>query len=619
MENTSLGPAERILQTVLTYSDHAVHNRPGAVIPDTSSVVGVRWIPVVHVVEDGDKIAYEVRKVGRKQTRTRLGKIRDDGRIFDGRRRVGVYRPAGLFPEVVAWMYSQVAEVWKLDNEFAAKWASYAYRQEHRDLKVILAAFMLVQSRKGDPVVDNGEVAFHDEDYREVGEAMLLISKKGDKSQLNPKLLLRIHDILTLPEVAKINRDLGFGRSLKHPFLGRWTKAVEKWLRYREENPKLLEGLVKAGFRTSTMELARRVGYKPSTPKFFALLRWKQVQSKDGRRSIALDQEISAAESWEGLTEAEICQAIVTTRPNYKRIVGLLPVEIGITRAIMAAAIEAGSFSNKDLIIATPTLEELGLLEVQEYRERWEKAVKAAEDTRAANIASRVRSQATKEKLEEAADNALKAAVEEVVKGLRIYMMVDISASMNDAIGVAKEYLGKFLQAFPKEQLHVSVFNTTGREIRIQHNSAAGIANAFRGVMAGGGTEYGAGIVALQKHQTKEDEDALFVFVGDEQASSFERYVRNSGLDPVAFAFLYVPGNMGHRCKAVTDTATTLGIPCFNLDPQIFSDPYAVPRTLRNLIASTPVGRTSTRTVAPRVSLVDTILQTDLLSKPAWA
>ena len=32
-----------------------------------------------------------------------------------------------------------------------------------------------------------------------------------------------------------------------------------------------------------------------------------------------------------------------------------------LTRAIVAASVEAGSLSNKDLIIHTPTLEELGL------------------------------------------------------------------------------------------------------------------------------------------------------------------------------------------------------------------------------------------------------------------
>lgn len=637
MDHGQLGPAERILQTVLSYSDHAVHNRAGIVMPDPGSVVGVKWLPVTHAVEEGEKVVFELRKVGKKSTKIRLGKLKDDGCVKDANRDVGRYQDAGLFPEVAIWLYKQVSEVWKLDNEFSAKWASYAFGQEHRDLKVVLAAFMLVQCRKGDPVLDGGKIAFLDEDFRDVGEAMLLLGrsqqagggaaapqKKGKKApkvesgskDFNPKLLLRVHDLLCLPGIAELNRELGFGKSARRPFLGRWPKAVDKWLRYREENPKMLEGLVKAGFRSTVMELARKVGYKPSTPKFFEVLRWRQDQAEDGRRTIAIGQAVKAAESWDGFTEEQICETIIKNKPNFKRIVGLLPKGQGLTRAIVAAAIEAGSFSDKDLIIATPTLEELGLLQVQDVRDRWEHAVKSAEDMRAANIATRVKSKATQEKLMEASDNAVKKAVAEVVKGLRIYFIVDISASMSNAIVQAKAYLAKFLQGFPAEQLHVCVFNTSGREVLIKHNSAAGIDNAFRGIAAGGGTSHAAGVKVLEKYKPKEDEDALFIFVGDEEDQPFAPAVQASGLNPIAFGFLKVRVN-GYR--AIQETASTLGIPCFMIDERIFADPYAIPRTIRALVSSTPVGAVAAKAVAPRVTLVDTILATKLLQKPAWA
>jgi hypothetical protein len=55
------------------------------------------------------------------------------------------------------------------------------------------------------------------------------------------------------------------------------------------------------------------------------------------------------------------------------------------------------------------------------------------------------------------------------------------------------------------------------------------------------------------------------------------------------------------------------------IDERIFADPYAIPRTIRALIAATPIGKSSATVAVPRVSLVDTILATDLLQKPAWA
>ena len=615
--NEALGPAERIIQSLLTHQDHMVHNRVGVVQPDPHSNTGIRWSYVTHRVEKGEKVVMRLDKQGKKTVETRVGVLREDKKVVEGERVVGEYREAGIYPEVATWLYRQVAEVWKLDNEFAARWASYAFVQEHRDLKVVLAAFMLVQARKGDPVLDGGKVAFHDEDYRNVGEAMMLIHRKDDKS-LNPKLLLRIHDVLRLPGVAEINRELGFGKSARRAFEGRWPQAVTKWLLYREENPKVLEGLVKAGFRTTVMDLAERVRYKPASPKFFDVLRWKQAQAKDGRRSMLIGADVKAAESWEDLTEAQVCETIAKDKPNWKRVIGLLPKKLGVTRAIMSAAVESGCLSGKDLIILTPTLEELGLMEVKEVKVRWDKAIKDADDMRATNIARNVKSKDLKEKLQEASDNAVKAVVEEATRNMRVYFLVDISGSMKLSIEKAKGYIAKFLQGFPLDRIHIATFNQIGRVVEIKHASAAGVENAFKGFAASGGTSHGQGVRALSGFKPKDDEDSLFIWVGDEgEQATCEMEIRASGLRPSAFGFVKLPGDAG---RAVTGTAVALGIPCFQINEQTFADPYAIPRTIKALVAATPVGpMRAGAPVVQRLTLVDQILKTELLVKPAWA
>src|SRR5580704_16908477 len=133
-----LGPAERIVQTLLACSEHLHHDRRGAVFTDPTSPFGVKWVFVTHAVEpDGTKVVYRcdrpaatpgpTGKRGRARgaapaaTRVRLGVLRDD-LVEEGGRIVARYQPAGLFPDACAWMYRQVAEVWKLDNEFAARW-----------------------------------------------------------------------------------------------------------------------------------------------------------------------------------------------------------------------------------------------------------------------------------------------------------------------------------------------------------------------------------------------------------------------------------------------------------------------------------------------------------------
>ncbi len=616
MVNENLGPAERIIQQLLAYTDHGWHGRTGQIFSDPTSVCGVSWAPVTWKAENGEKIVYSLTKTGKKTNRVKLGILQANNKILGPNGQVvGEFRPSGIFPELITWMYRSISEIWKLDNEFVARWASYAFGQEHRDLKVVLAAFLLCQSRKGDPVLDAGKVAFHDEDFRDVGEAMLLLQRNSSKD-MNAKQLLRVQEVLQVPGVAEINRELGFGKSARKPFTGRYSKAVEKWLAYREENPRLLEGLVKAGFRTTVMSLSRSVGYKPSTPKFFEALRWKQKQSEAGHRQLAIGQEVAAAESWAGLSEKEICERIVSQKVGFKRLVGLLPKEVGLTRAVVAAAVEAGSLSDKDLVILTPTLEELGLLQVPEIQGRWQAAVKNAEDQRAANIALRVKSKETQEALQGGADKAAQKAVEEVTRNMMVYVLVDISGSMAHSIEAAKEYVAKFVQAFPLNKIKVATFNTIGREVIDKHASKAGVEAAFRGICASGGTNHRGSIDVLAKYKPQADEDVLFVWVGDEgQYGSCHDAVIASGLNPMAFGLIKVSGENG---SFVRDTAARLQIPCFMIDNKTFDDPYSIPRTIRNIISATPVGHTATG-ATKRVGIVETILQTSLLQKPNWA
>jgi len=624
----ALGPAERILQALLTHSDHMVHNRPGAVLQDNRTTIGAKWIPVTWKEENGQQVVYklEQQKTWRGKTRvtkTRIGTLDTaSNQITERGRVVGRYQKPGLFQEQATHLYRQIAEVYKMDNEFVARWASWAYPQEHRDLKVALAAFMLVQERKGDPVVEQGEVLFYDEDYRDIGEAMCLLRRKDGKD-INPKLLLRVGELLRLPEVAEINRELGFGISARNAPMGRYPKAVMKYLRHRERNPRMLTGLVNSGFRRTIMKLAQQVGYKPESELFFKTLRWKQKQSVDGRRTIAMGMEVDAAEDWSALTEAEICQKIVAEKPNYKRVVGLLPKKIGLTRAIMAACIEAGSVSNSDLIILAPTLEELGLLNVQSVKDRFDLALAKAEDQRAANVAKRMKKQENVEALEQAADTALQKELETATRDLRVYVCVDKSGSMQHSITTAKRYLTQFLQGFPLERTHVCVFDGRARPITIRHPSAKGVDAAFRGYHAGGFTNYGTGPRLLaQNNPVQKDEDCIILFVGDqEQGPTFTRDIQAAGLNPVAFGMLHVGAKQcwsGRANDVVERTATELGIPCFSIDEGMFDDPYAVSRTLRRLIEATPVGQRPAG-ARQRKGLVEQILETELLKKPVWA
>lgn len=613
-----LGPAERIIQALIGYTDHMVHNRPGIVVP-AQNPVGKQWFYCKRAKGEGEQsLCIRQDKVGHKTVPKRLGVIGPDNIVRDGARAVGEFREAGLFKEVAVWMYRQVAEVWKVDNEFAARWASYQYPLENRDLKVVLAAFLLVQSRKGDPVTEmrdgRAQFLFADEDFREIGEAMLLGPVNGPKGkELDPKQILRVRRVLELPEVVAINRELGFSRGRGTPY-GRWETVVRKWLEHREANPKLMAGLVKAGMRRMVRTLAQLSHYKPQTQKFCQTLRWKQTQAKAGHRQVAIGAAIEAAETWEGLTEAEVCERIVKGRLAWKSVVPRIPAALGVTKAMVAAAIESGGFSDKELVVYAPTIESFGLLEDPAIKARWTAALSSAEDLRAANVAKRMRSAETKAEMVEAAEKVVQKAVEEVVRGIVVKVVVDISGSMDESIERAKELTAKIVQAFPPDKMSVSVFNTVGREVIIKHRSEAGVRQAFQGIRADGGTNYAAGVTALAHRKAGPDEDTVYFFIGDQENSfgaNFESAFRDER--PVAFGMLQVRGHG----LCVKNTAVLMGIPCFDIDEKTFDDPYAIPRTLRALIAATPVGMMPKAT--QRVALAETILKTELLKRPVWA
>lgn len=629
---SNLSPAERIINTLLTYTGHIFHGRTGVVTPDRRYACGVRWDPAVSATDaEGVTTVSAIVSQGRNQKPALrpLGRLMPDNSIAELDAR---WQPPGPVPEVALWAYQAALDVWTLDNEFAARWASYSFaHSDSRDLLVVLAALLLTQSRSGRPVRDtdasvpegaSAPIAFMDDDFRAVGEALCLL---GGPRRLLPKQLLRIRDLLSLPAVADANRKAGFGVSTRRPPLGRWRKAVTKWLHFVEQNPPVFAGLLKANYRTSVMRLAEHVGFRPDTPDFFTKLRWPQVQSRHhGARTILLGVAVAPVDDgWGTLDERGVCERITQERPSWKTVMSRVPPAVGLTRAVIAAAVEAGCMSDKDLLIATPTLEDRGLLQVPSVKARWDAASTRADDLRALSVLRNVRSQEAKAGLEKAADAALRKSVEKTMaeRDLRLYIIVDISSSMQGAIEAAKRHILRLIPAFPLDRMHIAVFNTFGREIKLREATRAGVLQAFSGIQASGGTSYGAGLAALAHHRVQPNEDLLIIAIGDEEAYTFDQDVRALNLSPAAFGMIRVEGaeapigwNAPPR-TAVRVTAARLGVPCFEIEEEAFSDAYAVPQLLRALVASTPV----TARVSTTKSLIDLIWNTPLLAKPAWA
>jgi len=574
LPESQMGPAERLLDLVLGSSAHLWHNRPGVDVAGS-------WRPAKGARVGGTAVA------------------------------------PGLFMPAAVALYRRLLEIHRLNAELMAHFASYALVEtDWRDLKIACAALMLVQSRTGAPVHDDdGSVAFYDDDHRRIGEAMLLHYQRKSARMMTPKAVLRVAELLEIPAVAALNREAGFGDpAAKRPPLGRWTKAATRWLAVREANPAMLQGLVRAGYKSTIKNLARKVGYKPQSAAFFGVLGWKQSQADDGRRELGLDGlELVKSDRFDGLSEAEICEAIVAQRATFKEVVGRLPADIGLTPAIMVALLP--SLSDRDLRQLTPTLEELGLLSAPAIRQRWEKAIQSATDQRALNIAKNVRSRELQDKLEEAADHAARRAVEAARGDADVHVMflVDKSGSMTGAIEKSKETLIRILAGFPLDKLHIASFDTMGTVLRPKAASRAAVQHLLAPLTAAGGTIHGAAVQALHGSGVRIPTGAklIVIVVGDEAgeageslAETFRRF--GYAVDAIAFLLAGQP-----RGSTVRDCARALRVPYSEVTVEQFDDPYHVTRLLRALLEA-PVS------ALPVVSsaLVDKVMATPLLELP---
>jgi len=582
----SLGPAEKLLSLIINFPDHLWHNRPG-------------------VVRNGKWKA---------ATRKEVAEFTKSGRVANGQ-----YRLPGPNTEAIEQVYRTLSEIWQANNELAARLASYVMKEtDWRDMKVVCAAFMLVQGRAGEPITEeqNGKkvVLFHDDDHREVGEAMLKLYVRGSNRMMNPKLIQRVGEVLALPEVAAINRRLRFGNPHKRkPFTGRYYNAVTDWLDFRESNLGLLEGLRKSGYANTVKSLSRMVGYKPKSKRFFEVLGWKQKQAQEGHRTIGLTDLQIRKLSFDGLSEKEICELIASEKLGWKQVMGMLPKEVGLTPAIFVAMLD--QFSDKDLTILTPTLEELGLLKHDAIKKRWQKALESQEDQRARNIAKNIRDRETAQSLAASADAAVSKAVAEATRerDLHIMFIIDVSGSMQGAIERSKEALSMIVQGFPQEKLHIASFNTAGTVLKPRHYSAAGIQHMLKGIGASGGTIYTSGVRAIYDSGARvpAGADLILFAVGDEDGEKGELFADNLKLwnyVPSAIAHIVNLGNSGGRGTTVRRASEVLGIAYTEVNVDQFTDVYQVQRTLKAVLEAQPHRE--------KASLVEKIMQTEMLVSP---
>lgn len=539
----------------------------------------------------------------------RVGMLNNGKWVPRGKNRTAQAIPPGLYEPDAIRLWDCVQNLYRVDPMFVGQLASYAMRQlDWRDLKVVLAAYLLVQPQDW---------------LREVGEAMIL-PLGGDipqKRRMRPKDVYRVGEILRSPGIVSRVRTQ-FGYTSNCP-MGAYRRTLQKWLLIRERIPGAIQGLVGSGYTGVVRSLAQQARYNPERGDFFRLLRWKQ--KPNAHRIFGIGESIQPVETWDGLDENAIVKQIKKSDRTYMTLVGKIPPAIGLTKSILQALIKR--MSAQDVLIALPAIEEAGLLGDPTVTKIVEKAVKSAQDHRAATVKKNLKTEAAKDLADKAVAAANTKAVKEAVpdRDVRVIFLLDISGSQQGGIEMSKQILPNLLTGLDPQRVHAVAFNTNARMLYDGKGTKADLAirqidQVLKGLHATGGTLHHAGIRALSALGVKKqpNEILILIVVGDEdgeEGSSLVSAMREAGLVPDAIGFVYNP--VGGRGRTLKTCATLLQVPLVDVGIENLKDPYQIPKFLRGLVDA-PVMQV-THSTAPqraRFSLLEKISLEALLVPP---
>lgn len=324
------------------------------------------------------------------------------------------------------------------DPLFLAHFTSYAFKKlDSKDLKVV-ATFMSSLSDADGTAFSEGS-PYKKPNWRIVAQAAFM--------QLDPKLALRVL------KLANSKRSLGNRTSGTH-FSRHLKTAARKYLRYRESNPKMLEGIRKAGL-TNTFKSIYRIARVAPSPEACQILRWKQKPGYPGS-----DVEIKKDTTFDfsGMSDLDAAEKIRQERLKPQAVLGALPDKISPVVAI--AVLE--QCTGDQAVVLTSLFEEQGLLKHEEVREVYEQKLQTAKQ--ALDRVERI-----KQELDEDTQKVLKTTRATVRKQQvgdvgRVFVHVDISSSMVYALDIAKQRGSVIAECVnnPEENFYWGTFSNRG-------------------------------------------------------------------------------------------------------------------------------------------------------------
>ena len=464
------------------------------------------------------------------------------------------------------------------DPLFLAHFTSYAVKHlDSKDLKVVATFANSLSDADGTPFYHGSEL--NKPNWRLVSQAALM--------DLDPKLVLRV--------LKLANTKMKFGsKPVATHFSRRLRKAAHKYIKYREANPKALEGIKKNGLTKIYKNIYRVSGAAPS-PEAVKVLGWKQ---KPGYPGYGVEKQKSVFD-FKGLTDLEIANKIREEKLSPLTVLGALPDKL--TPVVAAAVLEQAS--GDQTVILTEMFETQGLLKNKEVKKVYTQKIKTAK-----NAIDRV--ERIKAKMDQEVEAILKETKAEIRKDVvgdlgKVFLHIDISGSMTSALETAIDKGSIIAESIknPDVNFHWGLFNSSGRVLlKPEKWTKDGFAKALYGQRTGGGTN----CLALYSEARKLGCD-IDIYVTDQahtdgDIQSMIKKFRSAGIpDPKQVVII----NVGSIDPVLSRGLMASGIPVVELKPDQLSESALVGQAIKTALKGVSV-------------ILDEILATPLLSLPKW-
>jgi len=467
------------------------------------------------------------------------------------------------------------------DPVFLAHFNSWAItKSDGKDLKVLSTFINSLSDADGTPFSEGSD--YKKPNYRRVAQAAVLT--------MDPKLVSRLITIanLKMPLGARYKEGTHFARSLKN--------ACKKYIRFREQNPKALEGIKKAAFTKIMLNMYRALHIAPSD-EAVAVFGWDQ---KDGR--VAEKSEIF---NFKGLSDLAIAEKIREEKLKPQGVLGALNKKI--SPVIAAAVLE--QCSGDQAVIYRELFDKEGLLKDKEIMEVFTEKIKTAKTAldRVDKITTEVDADVSKELKKARADKR-----KEIVGDLgKVFVHIDASPSMMHAINFAKERGSIIAECIknPEENFHWGLFDDDKRELDLPETfeKDAFMARLY-GIHCGG---HGTNCLSWYEDARKLNcEIDIYLTDEDHNTGVIRQIVENCdekglGRPKAAVVIMFPPGTITTRRERLSDSLEAVGIPVSRVDPNTLTESALVAQAVRDAMRGA-------------MSIIDDIMGTPLLELPRW-